>query len=104
MSRFKGRAKRWKKKLQKERWLAIKKESLARGMVEVSENTLVPSSYAQEYETFIPTHLGGKIPYGSNKKLSRKGEGLPKRSIVRELRKQAKRFGITLRQYMNGHW
>ena len=102
MSKFRGRGKRWKRKIYRARWRAHKKEQLARGWVEVAENTLVPPRAAKDYPPYVPTHLGGTRDFGSRIK-SR--FDLPRRGAMKDINKFAKRFGVTPRQYMkDANW
>lgn len=104
MSKFRGRGKRWRKSLRRARWKTYKKERLANGWVEVAENCLVPKGQADDYPPFIPTHLGGKAEKGRNVKLENHTRDLPNRSIMRGVKKNAKKMGISVRQYMFGEW
>lgn len=61
MSRIRGRAKRWFRKIRNARWRCDKKDMLARGWVEIAENTLVPGCNADIYAPYVPTHLRGRV-------------------------------------------
>jgi len=104
MAKFRGRSKRWNKKIRKSRWKTDKKEMLSSGWVEVGNNMLVPKEQAIDYPTYVPTHLGGKVVKGRSSSLYENVPGLPRRSEVRRLKKFAKTKGWTLRQFISGHW
>jgi hypothetical protein len=95
-----SKASSWNHKIRKHRWKSYKKELLARGFVEVAENTLVVASQARDYPPYVPTHLGGKAERGRNIKIEKYPSGLPPRGIMRQIKKLARREGSTVRQYM----
>lgn len=90
----------WKKNIRRARWKSYKKELLSTGWVEIAENTLVVKSQEKDYPPYIPTHLGGKAEKGRNTRIEVYPPGPPPRGVVRDIRKIAKREGVTLRQYM----
>lgn len=98
-----SKAKRWKKSINRARWKTYKKELLARGFVEVSENTLVVASATDNYPIYVPTHLGGKVEKGQRIRPPRH-LSYPRRSEVRDLKKYLKQKGITVRQWFSGQW
>lgn len=105
MSRFKGRSKRWAKKIKKARWLSYKREMLATGnWIEVEENTLAPKGVASDYPPYVPTHLGGARKKGKNVNAYTNIYGLPPRGVMRRMKTQAKLLGLTVRQFITGNW
>jgi len=96
-----SKAKRWKRSIRRARWKTYKKELLAKGWVEVYENTFVTKSQAIDYPPYIPTHLGGKAEKGQKVRPPRHLP-YPPRGEIRKLKKYLKSKRITLRQWFSG--